>query len=110
MVVTMRKIKSKNLFQMSNETVTTRILLQFNEVTEHIGVYTGFFNKAYRRIYFKPLHTVVKSSLPKPGKGNNYHHIAYHFDDPDKGAVLISTKLHTRIHNSLGNGRGFYID
>ena len=91
-------IKMRNIFQNTSERVTTKIRLRYNTVTGTMGFYTEFYKYA-DRIYFKVTGKCVKTNLPALSSGYVRHHIAYHFDDPDKGVVVIKRNLHMKIHN-----------
>ena len=73
--------------------------------------------------YLKTLHTTIYTSWRGAGrvmksKGKSYygaikipngtarHHIAYHFDDPHKGVVVISKRLHNQVHSGIGTYGG----
>jgi hypothetical protein len=91
-------IKVKTLFQNTTEHVTVKLRLRYNSDTDVAGVYTEFHEYA-QKIYFKVSGKLEKTFLPRPPKGFIRHHIAYHFNDPDKGVVIISRALHMKIHN-----------
>ena len=102
-----RNRQNKTLFCLTVEGVQTQIYLQHEN--NRVGVYTTYRrtyagdNKrvGYKGYLLRFLGKLVRSNLPKPPKGHTYHHIAYHFDNPDAGTVCISRRLHAEVHNSL---------
>lgn len=88
--------KSKHLHSFCPERHANIVtVLQYNPVTDHSSIFTYCRNGAM--ISFKGKQHYIDVAVPK---GFIRHHIAYHFDDPLKGTIIIKQGLHNQIHRT----------
>ena len=100
----MNKSKTKDLFSLTKDFIQIVDRITVSIVSGKINIYYTIrsVKKKNNYMYFKPLNKPVKTNLQKVPKGRVRHHIAYHFNDSDKGTVVIDRGFHLKIHG-VGN-------
>lgn len=86
--------KHKQLFRMVEEKGDIQISAQINLSTMETTIFTTF--KQGSKGDFKGKRYPAE---PVP-QGMCRHHVAYHFDDPTNGTVMVLRGLHRQIHTT----------
>ena len=94
MIRSVRIRKHRQLFKLQHEKGDIQVAAQVNLSTMKVTILTTF--KQGSKGWFKG----VRYPAEPVERGMCRHHIAYHFDNPMNGTVLMKRGLHRQVHTT----------